>query len=161
VSESERIQVTKTVDASPESMFAVLSAPSRHPEFDDAGMVKRCVDESDQVSGVGAQFTMDMNNEILGDYQMRNTVTRYEENRAIGWAPMLHPEGGYKDKLGDMKPGGHIYTWELSPAGDGQTTVTQTYDWSKVGDAEFKKLFPLISEQQLTASIDRVADVAK
>jgi hypothetical protein len=161
VSESERIQVTKTVEASPEGLFAVLAAPSRHTEFDDAGMIKGCAEQLDRVSGVGDQFTMDMNNQILGDYQMRNTVTRYEENRAIGWAPMLYPEGGYADKLGDMKPGGHTYTWELSPAGAGQTTVTQTYDWSKVSDPGFKKLFPLVSEQQLTASIDLVADAAK
>ena len=160
MSESERIQVTRTVEASPEALFAVLAAPSRHAEFDDAGMVRDCVDEPGQVTGVGDQFTVNMNNEMLGDYQMRNTVTRFEENRAIGWAPVLHPEDGYKDKLGDMKPGGHTYTWELSPAGAGQTTVTQTYDWSKVTDDEFRKLFPLVSEQQLTTSIDRVASAA-
>lgn len=157
---SDQLQVTKTVDASPEQMFSLLSQPSRHTEFDGAGMLRGVEPGGENVSGTGDEFIMNMNNDALGDYQMKNTVTAYEENRRIGWAPSIHPFDGYTDKLGDTKATGHTYTWELEPAGSG-TKVTQTYDWSGVKDDNFRGFFPMLTEDQLSDSIDKVANAAK
>jgi uncharacterized protein YndB with AHSA1/START domain len=159
VSESEQISVTRVVDAPPEQVFAVLADPSRHTDVDGAGMLRGLVSGA-PVTGVGDEFVMAMENRILGDYQVRNRVSVYEPNRRIGWEPILHPEGGYDDKLGGMKPGGHSYTWELEPAGPGQTKVTQTYDWSNVGDPAFKSLFPMLAEATLAVSVERVGRAA-
>ena len=159
VSESESITVTRTVPASPEQIFAVLADPNRHTEVDGSTLL-RGLAEGSTLTGTGDQFVMNMNNGILGDYQVRNTVVAFEENRRIGWAPSLYPEGGYDDKLGGMKPGGHTYMWELEPAESGGTTVTQVYDWSKVGDEKFKSLFPMLNEAALAESIDKVARAA-
>ncbi|RZT86970.1 polyketide cyclase/dehydrase/lipid transport protein [Pseudonocardia sediminis] len=153
------ITVSKSVDATPEQLFALLSTPSRHQEIDGAGML-RGVEGAEKVTGVGDQFVMNMNNDALGDYQMKNTVTSYEENRKIGWAPQIHPIDGYKDKLGDVQVKGHSYTWELEPEGSG-TKVTQVYDWSAVTDEGFKGFFPMLTEQQLSDSIDNAARAAK
>ena len=158
---SEQLQITRTVDASPEQLFAVLADPSKHTEIDGSAMLRGLSGHPAQVTKVGDEFTLNMNNDILGDYQMLNTVTTFEPNRVIGWSPTLYPPDGYTDKLGEMKPGGHTYTWRLEPAGDGQTTVTQTYDWSKVTDPEFKKILPLLNEEQLADSIDKVSRLAK
>jgi hypothetical protein len=152
-----RITVSKSVSASPEQLFAVLSAPSRHQDIDGAGMLRGT--ETSQVSGVGDEFVMKMNNDVLGDYEIKNRVTTYEQDRAIGWAPSLHPIDGYTDKLGDVKVTGHTYTWYLEPEGGG-TKVTQVYDWSAVTDDGFKGLLPLLDEQQLSASIDKAAQAA-
>ena len=156
---SDQIQVSKTVDASPEQIFSLLSTPERHTELDGAGMLRGIDSGPDKVSSTGDEFIMNMNNDALGDYQMKNTVTAYEENRKIGWAPAIHPADGYTDKLGDTKVGGHTYTWELEPAGSG-TKVTQTYDWSDVKDENFRGFFPMLNEEQLSESIDKVANAA-
>jgi hypothetical protein len=161
VSEQEQIQVTRTVEATPEQLFALLTSPSRHVELDSANMLRGLEDRDAQIHGVGDQFVMNMNNHLLGDYQVRNTVVAYQENKTIGWAPQLYPPDGYADKIGDMRPGGHTYTWTFEPAGPGQTTVTQTYDWSKVGCPIFRGLFPMLTEEQLGDSIDRASRAAK
>jgi hypothetical protein len=160
VSKPERIQVTRIVDASPEQLFALLATPSRHVELDTANMV-RGLDRDAQIGRVGDQFVMNMNNSVLGDYQVRNTVVAYAENKTIGWAPELYPSDGYADKVGDMQARGHTYTWELEPVGSGHTKVTQTYDWSKVSCQIFRGLFPMLTEEQLADSINRAARVAK
>jgi hypothetical protein len=159
VSESEQISVTRVVDAAPEQVFAVLADPQRHTEVDGAGMLRGVVSGS-KLSGVGDEFVMAMENNILGEYQVRNRVYVYEQDRRIGWVPLLHPEGAYDDKLGGMKPGGHSYTWELEPTGSGQTKVTQVYDWSNVPDPAFKSLFPMLDEATLGESVDRVGRAA-
>ncbi|HEY2203007.1 MAG TPA: SRPBCC family protein [Pseudonocardia sp.] len=159
MSDSDQIKVTRTVDASPEQVFAVLTDPARHAELDGSAML-RGLEGGSTLTGVGDEFIMNMNNDILGDYQMRNEVVSYEKDRKIGWAPLLYPEGAYADKLGDMKPGGHTYTWELRQGGSGGTEVTQVYDWSGVTDAQFRGLFPMLSEEQLGESIDRAGRLA-
>jgi hypothetical protein len=157
---SDQIQVSKTVDAGPDEMFAILSTPKRHQEFDGANMLRGVEGGGTPVSGTGDEFIMNMENDVLGPYQMKNTVVAYEANRKIGWAPSLHPIDGHTDKLGDVKAIGHTYTWELEPAGNG-TKVTQTYDWSAVQDDNFRGFFPMVSEDQLSASIDKIANAAK
>ena len=156
---ADSIRVTRTVDAKPETLFALLATPSRHPEFDGAGMLRGTEGNAGKVSGVGDQFIMNMNNPNLGDYQIRNTITAYEEGRTIGWAPELYPLDGYKDKIGDMLARGHTYTWELEPSGGG-TSVTQIYDWNQVTDDGFRDLFPLLTEEQIADSIARAGRAA-
>ena len=154
----DNITVTKTVNASPEQLFAVLSTPVRHQDIDGSGMLRGT--DTAKVSGVGDEFIMKMSNDVVGDYEIKNRVVTYEENRAIGWAPSIHPMDGYTDKLGDAKVTGHTYTWNLEPAGDGQTKVTQVYDWSGVTDDQFRSFFPLLNEQMLSDSIEKAAQVA-
>lgn len=153
-----QIVVSKTVNATPEQLFALLSTPTRHQEIDGSDMLRGT--DTSQVIGVGDEFVMKMRNDALGDYEMKNHVISYEKNRKIGWAPSLHPPDGYIDKLGDVQASGHTYTWELEPTGEGQTRVTQTYDWSHVTDDDFKSFFPLLSEIQLNLSIDNAAHAA-
>lgn len=155
---SETVTVTRTVDAKPDQIFALLATPARHHEFDGAGMVQG-VEGSATISGVGDQFVMNMRNDALGDYQMLNTVTAFEQDREIAWAPQAHPLDGYTDKLGDVRATGHTYTWYLDPQGSG-TKVTQVYDWSGVTDEAFRGFFPLVSEDQLADSIDKAGRAA-
>jgi uncharacterized protein YndB with AHSA1/START domain len=157
---ADSILVTRTVDAKPEAIFALLATPARHPEFDGAGMLRGTEGSAEKVSAVGDQFIMNMNNANLGDYQMRNTITAYDEGRTIGWAPELYPLDGYKDKIGDMLARGHTYTWELEPSGGG-TSVTQIYDWNQVTDDGFRGVFPMVTEEQIADSIERAGRAAR
>lgn len=58
-----------------------------------------------------------------------------------------------------MQATGHTWTWELELAGSG-TSVTQTYDWSGVRDEQFRGFFPMVTEVQMSATIDKVANAA-
>jgi uncharacterized protein YndB with AHSA1/START domain len=156
---ADSIRVTRTVDAKPEALFALLATPTRHPEFDGAGMLRGTEGSVGKVSAVGDQFIMNMNNPNLGDYQMRNTITAYEEGRTLAWAPELYPLDGYKDRVGDMVARGHTYTWELEPSGDG-TSVTQIYDWNQVTDEVLRGVFPMVTEEQIADSIERAGRAA-
>lgn len=155
---SDQITVTRTVQASPAQLFALLSKPERHQEIDGSSML-RGLEGTSELSGVGDEFVMNMENDALGTYQMKNTVTAFEQDRRIGWAPALHPIDGYTDKLGDTRAEGHSYTWELAPDGDG-TRVTQVYDWSGVKDESFRGFFPMVSEDQLADSIEKAGRAA-
>lgn len=155
---SDRIAVTRTVQATPEQLFALLADPARHPEIDGSSML-RGIEGATSISGVGDEFVMNMHNDVLGDYQMKNTITAFEQDRRIGWAPAIHPLDGYTDTIGDARAEGHSYTWQLEPDGDG-TAVTQTYDWSGVTCEKFRGFFPLLTEDQLAGSIERAARAA-
>jgi Activator of Hsp90 ATPase homolog 1-like protein len=109
------------------------------------------------VTGIGDEFVMNMNQEGLGDYQMRSEVVDFEPNRRIVWAPALHPPGALRDKLGDIDPSGYVWSWELEPTATGGTRLTLTYDWNGVRDARALPLFPRVSEEQMAASIALIA----
>jgi uncharacterized protein YndB with AHSA1/START domain len=156
---AEQISVTRDVAASPEQVFALLADPARHIDIDGSGFL-RGLAEGGPVTGTGDTFLMNMNNPVLGDYQVRNTVATFEPNRAIGWAPQLYPPDGYRDKIGDMVTGGHTFTWHLTPSASGGTTVTQTQDWSGVRDPGFKSIFPMVTEAMLNESLDRIDKAA-
>jgi uncharacterized protein YndB with AHSA1/START domain len=155
---SEQLKVSGEVAASPEQVFALLADPARHAEIDGAGMLRGLADGG-PISGPGDTFTMNMNNEILDDYQVTNTVTVFEPARRIGWSP-CGLAGDNLDRLGDMKPGGQTFTFELEPNGSGGTTVTEVYDWSGVTDPQFKGLMPFLKEEHLTGTIERLAKAA-
>ncbi|PVZ11023.1 polyketide cyclase/dehydrase/lipid transport protein [Actinomycetospora cinnamomea] len=159
MTEEKQIRVTRKVDASPETLFALLSRPSRHPEIDSTNMLQGIEGPDVPISAVGDQFVMNMNNPILGQYQVKITVREFDENRLITWGGNLYPEDAYRDKVGDMKLTGHTFTWALEPDGSG-TEVALTYDWSGVTDEQFRNMFPMISEEQLSDSVERAAAAA-
>ena len=154
----EQLKVSGEVAASPEQVFALLADPARHPEIDGADMLRGLADGG-PISGVGETFRMKMNNAVLDDYEVTNTVTVFEPGRRIGWSPS-GLAGDNLDRLGDMKPGGQSFTFELEPNGSGGTTVTQVYDWSGVTDPAFKGLFPFLKEEQLAGTIERLGKAA-
>jgi uncharacterized protein YndB with AHSA1/START domain len=144
--DSRQLTVSRTIDAPIERVFAMLVDPDRHPELDGSGMVRGSRTHV-VLTGVGDVFTMDMHHDALGDYATDNVVTAYERDRAIGWAP--GPAG--------KEPFGHTFTYLLEPDGDDRTVVTQTYDWSKVTAERVLKLIPVVSAEQLDATLRRLA----
>lgn len=158
MAEDRKQQVSGTVAAPPSAVFALLSDPARHTELDGAGMLKGLDSGASPVSGVGDAFVMNMNQDGIGDYQMRSEITVFEADRAIAWAPTIHPPGSLHHVIGDMDPSGHVYGWELEPTADGGTAVTHTYDWSGVRDESALGLFPRVSTEQMSATIARIGD---
>ncbi|MGQ0625710.1 MAG: SRPBCC domain-containing protein [Sporichthyaceae bacterium] len=160
MNEAEQIVVTGFVSASPAQIFALLADPHRHQDLDGSGMLRGLV-EGSTLRGVGDHFIMDMNNHVLGDYQVRIHLTEFEPDRRIGWSGALHPEDSHVDKLGDIKAGGHTFVWELTPDPAGGTAITLTYDWSTLYDQRMKPMMPFLTPDQLRTSIERVGELTR
>ena len=144
-----RITVSRIIDAPAPEIFDVLTLPARHREIDGSGFVVSD-DRTDRITGVGQVFRMNMTGDHMGgDYQTENHVTGYDKNRLVAWRTT--PAG--------TEPPGWEWMWELKPTSSSSTDVTLTYDWSKVTDQDIlqKVSFPLVSEEQLEASLGNLA----
>lgn len=158
---SRKIQASKVIDAPAADIFALLSDPSRHDEIDGSGMLRGVDGDSGPLLALGQTFAMKMHQDELGDYRMFNVVTALVPDARIGWSPSIDPDCELASKLGDMKVGGHTFTYDLSEV-EGGTEVTETYDWMSVKDPEFLKMLPIVSEDDLKGTLDKISEaVAK
>ncbi|WP_312718725.1 SRPBCC family protein [Mobilicoccus sp.] len=149
MSDDKKITVSRTIDASPQEVWAVISNPARHREIDGSGQIVSD-EKTDRITANGQVFTMNMNAPHMGgDYQTDNHVTGYDENRLLAW--QTAPAG--------TEPKGWEWLYQLTPEGPNSTQVQLTYDWSKVTDKELLKKvsFPLIQEDALEDTLSRLA----
>lgn len=148
-SNDKQITVERTIDASAQHIFDVLTNPERHHEIDGSGFI-RSDDRAQRITATGQSFTMNMTGDHMGgDYQTDNHVTGYDENKLVAW----------KTAPAGTQPPGWEWMWELKSAGSDSTDVTLTYDWSKVTDQDIlqKVTFPLVSERELESSLGNLA----
>ncbi len=134
---------SRVLDAPAERIFAALRDPRRYPELDATGLLRQA-ETSHPVSAVGDTFVMTMHNDETGEVRIENHVVAFTENRVIAWAPGQPGQ----------RPAGDRFTWKLTPADDGRTEVTLTYDWTAVthpGGA------PGVSADELDGSLTRLA----
>lgn len=149
MTEDRKITASRTIDASAQDIFAVLSNPERHAELDGSGFV-RSDDRSDRITGTGQVFTMNMEGEHMGgEYQTDNHVIGFDENHLLAW----------KTAPAGTEPPGWQWVWELTSEGSDATTVSVTYDWSRVTDEALveKVGFPLVPQEDLEASLGNLA----
>jgi hypothetical protein len=101
-----------------------------------------------RVRRAGEVFTMTLTH----DGAIReNHVVEFEEGRRIAWRPA---ESG-------KRPPGHLWRWELEPAGASRTRVTCTYDWTQLTDQNRFRTARATTADKLRASIDRLAALAE
>ena len=151
MAENTSITVTRSVDIPAKDLFNILSNPERHPEIDGSGFVVSD-DKTDRISGQGDVFRMNMHGDHMGgDYKTENHVTGFEENKFISW--QTAPAG--------EEPPGWEWIWELTSTGSDSADIRLTYDWSKVDQETVNQIgFPLVTEEQLEASMGRLAAAA-
>jgi hypothetical protein len=143
---TERMEVQRTIEADPATIFRVLCDPQGHVTIDSSGMLMDATGEP--VAAVGDTFVVHMDREALNDYPMglydvTVTITTFAADREIAWTI-----------LGQIRPPiGHVYGYRLEPV-DGGTLVTSYYDWSSI-DPVWKEaaIFPVISEGALRATL--------
>ena len=148
---AERIEVQRTIEADPATIFAVLRDPQGHVAIDSSGMLQSA--EGEPVSRVGDTFIVHMDRESLNDYpelgryDVTVSITVFESDREIAWTI-----------LGRLRPQiGHVYGYRLEPTDDG-TLVTSYYDWSDIHpDWRAANIFPIISEGALRATLGILA----
>jgi hypothetical protein len=116
------VSVSRRISASQHDVFEVLSNPLRHHEFDGSGMVRDS--DASPIAAVGDVFVMRMHNDEFGDYEMRNEVVEYVQDKAIAWAPKRHD-------VEDDDDWNHRWGWRLKPDG-AATEVTAFFDCTRV-----------------------------
>jgi uncharacterized protein YndB with AHSA1/START domain len=102
-----------TIQATPATIFDLLSNPRAHQRFDGSGTVKNAVSGPERLF-LGATFSMSM--KIKVPYRIKNTVVAFEENKKISWCHLLK----------------WTWTYELQDLGNGSTQVTETFDASNI-----------------------------
>ena len=145
----KQITVQRSIPASADAIFDVLSNPERHPQLDGSGFIVSD-DRTDRITANGQVFTMNMTGDHMGgDYQTDNHVVGYAKNKLLAW----------KTAPAGTEPPGWEWVWQLEPEGPDATSVTLTYDWSEVIDKDLlKKIkFPLVSEEQMANSLGNLA----
>jgi hypothetical protein len=145
-----RLELTRSIKASPSAVFAVISDPVGHVDIDGSGMLVAAQDAS-PMTGVGESFVMNMDREPLGDiplgkYQVRNTVTAFVADEVFEWNV-----GGV-----DQPPFGHVYGYRLEPGSDGATVVTLYVDWTGVRAGSIRDRFPIVPASMLEKSLDNL-----
>lgn len=111
--------VERLIPATPETIFALLVDPARHPEIDGSGTV-RAVKQGAHGLVLGSTFTMAMKT-VGVPYSTVSEVVEYEESRRIAW--QTYSTITWLKKFG----GGRIWRYQLEPL-DGGTLVRETWD---------------------------------
>ena len=112
MTEKRAVSVERVIAASPDAIFEVLADPTRHPEIDGSGSVKKVREGTPQRLALGADFGMDM--KIGMPYRVQNEVVEFEEDRKIGVAPHESPRVALRARAGRR----------------GHACVTETFDWA-------------------------------
>ena len=107
---SGNISASIAIDASPETVFAILTDPQQHPRIDGSGTVRGTLVGPERLA-LDSTFGIQM--KFGAPYKMKNRVVEFEENQLIAWRHV----------------GAHRWRYELEPV-DGGTYVTETFDWS-------------------------------
>ncbi|WP_440071489.1 hypothetical protein [Streptosporangium sp. OZ121] len=138
-SEIEPVSVSRRIPAPASRIFDILTDPAKHIELDGSGMLRGAVSPQ-VVSGVGDVFTVKMHYRELGDYEMINHIVEYETNRRLAWEPEAGL--GHPDSLPESSSArwGHRWGFTLTPDGANATTVTHTYDCSRVPEKTRKNM---------------------
>ncbi len=153
---NEQVTASTTIEASPETVFAVLADPSAHVDIDGTGWVRGSLD-GDRITAAGQVFRMAMYhpNHPDKDYRTANLVEVFDEPRAIAWKP-----GTESEATGELSFGGWIWRYDLEAGGPSRTTVTLTYDWSAVPPEVHEFLhFPPFGPDHLDNSLQHLSDL--
>ena len=140
------VTASREIAAAADRIFELIADPARQPSWDGNDNLATAA-AGQRVRQAGDVFTMTLTTGGIRE----NHVTEFEEGRQIAWTPS---EQG-------RKPPGHLWRWELSPAGPARTLVTCTYDWTRLTDKNRLPRARATTADRLLASIDRLAALAE
>jgi hypothetical protein len=164
---TDRVSATRRITATAHDIFMIVSNPARHPEIDGSGMLQATTDPK-PLTRVGQVFGMDMDRRPLGDipnmgeYQVRNIVTRLVPDRLLEWTV----------RAVGKPPVGHVYGWEIDPVSDSDCFVTKYCDWTNVNEewrawavsaaraADARRPWPILPVEMLERSVENLERIA-
>ena len=140
------VSASREIAAAPERIFELIADPAAQPRWDGNDNLASAP-AGQRVRRTGDVFTMTL---TRGDIR-ENHVIEFEESRRIAWTPA---------EVGQAPPG-HLWRWELEPAGASRTQVTHTYDWTQLTDEQRLPRARATPADRLRASLDRLAALAE
>jgi uncharacterized protein YndB with AHSA1/START domain len=141
------VSASREIAAGPGPIFELIADPAAQPRWDGNDNLA-AAPAGQRVRRAGDVFTMT----LTRDGAIReNHVVEFEEGRRIAWRPA---EPG-------QQPPGHLWRWELEPAGASRTRVTCTYDWTQLTDEKRLPRARATTAERLLASLDRLAALAE
>ena len=139
------VSAEREIAADADRIFELIADPAQQPRWDGNDNLNEAA-AGQRVRGAGEVFVMALTNGAV----RHNRVVEFEEGRRIAWLPS-EP---------DQEPPGHLWRWELEPAGDGVTRVIHTYDWSRLTDPKRLVRAKATTAEKLLASIENLAALA-
>ncbi|HLI35848.1 MAG TPA: SRPBCC family protein [Streptosporangiaceae bacterium] len=140
------VSASREIAAAPEQIFELIADPAQQPRWDGNDNLAEAA-AGQRVRRQGDVFTMTLTNGGVRE----NHVVEFEEGRRIAWTPA---EPG-------RRPPGHLWRWELEPAGASRTRATCTYDWTRLADSKRLPRARATTAERLRASLDRLAALAE
>jgi uncharacterized protein YndB with AHSA1/START domain len=140
------VSASREIAAGAERIFALIADPAAQPGWDGNDNLAGAP-AGQRVRRAGDVFTMTLTRGAIRE----NHVVEFEEGRRIAWTPA---EPG-------REPPGHLWRWELEPAGPARTRVTHTYDWTRLNDEGRLPRARATTADRLRASLDRLAALAE
>jgi len=140
------VSASREIAAEPERIFELIADPAVQPSWDGNDNLAGAA-AGQRVRRVGDVFTMALTNGGIRE----NHVVEFEEGRRIAWMPAVP---------GQQRPG-HLWRWELEPAGPSGTLVTCTYDWTLLTDESRFRTARATTPDRLQASLDLLAALAE
>ena len=140
------VSASRDVAAEAGKIFELIADPSLQPRWDGNDNLSEAP-AGQRVRAAGEVFTMTTTQGNLRE----NHVVEFAEGRRIAWRPA---------EPGQPAPG-HLWRWELEPAGPAHTRVTHTYDWTELTDQRRIPRAQATTAEKLQASLDRLAALAE
>ena len=140
------VSASREIAAEPGPIFELIADPAAQPRWDGNDNLA-AAPPGQRVHRAGDVFTMTLTRGAIRE----NHVVEFEEGRRIAWRPA---EPG-------QRPPGHLWRWELEPAGASRTRVTCTYDWTQLADEKRLPRARATTAERLLASLDRLAALAE
>ena len=140
------VSVSREIAAGPGRIFELIADPAQQPRWDGNDNLAEAPD-GQRVHRRGDVFTMTLTRGAVRE----NHVVEFDEGRRIAWMPA---EPG-------QRPPGHLWRWELEPAGPSHTRVTCTYDWTQLTDQTRLPRARATTADRLQASLDLLAGLAE
>jgi uncharacterized protein YndB with AHSA1/START domain len=140
------VSASREIAAGPGRIFELIADPAQQPRWDGNDNLAGAP-EGQRVRQRGDVFTMTLTRGSIRE----NHVVEFDEGRRIAWLPA---EPG-------QRPPGHLWRWELEPAGASRTLVTCTYDWTRLTDETRLPRARATTAARLQASLDRLAGLAE
>jgi uncharacterized protein YndB with AHSA1/START domain len=140
------VSASREIAAGPERVFELIADPAQQPRWDGNDNL-RAAPGGQRVRRAGDVFTMTLTTGAVRE----NHVVEFDEGRRIAWTPA---------EVG-RRPPGHLWRWELEPAGASRTRVTCTYDWTLLTDKKRLPRARSTTAARLLASLDRLATIAE
>jgi uncharacterized protein YndB with AHSA1/START domain len=140
------VSASREIAAAPERIFELIADPAQQPRWDGNDNLAEAA-EGQRVRRAGDVFVMKLTRGGIRE----NHVVEFDEGRRIAWTPAVPGK----------RPPGHLWRWQLEPAGPSRTLVTCTYDWTRLTDRSRFPRARRTTADWLRASLDRLAALAE